>query len=103
LKGIVLIGHGSKLPYYIEVIELHKSRIEKLRIFDEVKIAYASIEPRVEEVVRGMKSDVVYLVPLFVSHGVHIQDIPRTLGLNDKGEFDGKRFYSANQLERIHS
>jgi sirohydrochlorin ferrochelatase len=98
-KGLVLIGHGSKLPYYIEVMELHKSRIEKLGIFNEVKIAYVSVEPHVDEVVRKMKSKRIYLVPLFISHGVHIEDIPKALGFSNKtsgiavasGEFEGKQ------------
>jgi len=99
MRGLVLIGHGSKLPYYKEVMEYHRERIEKLGMLDEVEIAFVARQrkPSVDEAVRKMKSDVVYLVPLFISYGVHTtEDIPKALGLESKlgvmeGEFEGKK------------
>lgn len=99
MRGLVLVGHGSKLPYYREIMEHHKERIEKLGMFDEVEIAFVARKrkPSVEDAIRKMKSDVIYLVPLFISYGVHTtEDIPSALGLESKlgvmeGEFDGKK------------
>jgi len=99
MRGLVLVWHGSKLPYYREIMEHHKERIEKLGMFDEVEIAFVARKrkPSVEDAVRKMKSDVIYLVPLFISYGVHTtEDIPGALGLESKlgvmeGEFDGKK------------
>jgi len=99
LKGLVIVGHGSKLPYYREVMEYHKERIELMEIFDEVEIAFAAHErkPAVDEVIRNMKSSVIYLVPFFMAYGVHTtEELPEILGFEFKegvieGEFDGKK------------
>jgi sirohydrochlorin ferrochelatase len=99
VRGLVIVGHGSKLPYYKEVMELHKERIEKTGLFDEVKLAFAAHnrKPTVDEVIREMKSDVIYVVPLFIAYGVHTtEELPEALGFESKtgvieGEFAGKR------------
>lgn len=82
VKGLVLVGHGSRLPHYIEVMDYHRERIEKMGIFGEVRLAFVYTEPHVDDVVREMKSREIYVVPVFISHGVHTtKDIPESLGL----------------------
>ena len=99
MKGLVIVGHGSQLPHYREVMEKHRKRIEKTGIFDEVKIAFAARKrkPSPDEAIREMKSDTIYVVPLFISSGLHVtEDLPEMLGFpkgsgKKEGVFDGKR------------
>ena len=99
MKGLVIVGHGSQLPHYREVMEKHRKRIEKAEIFDEVKIAFVARkrEPSPDDAIREMKSEVVYVVPLFISAGLHVtEDLPEMLGFQKgggrkEGEFDGKK------------
>jgi len=108
VRGLVIVGHGSKLPYYREVMELHKERIEKTGLFDEVRIAFAAHKrrPRVDEVIREMRSDVIYVVPLFIAYGVHTtEELPRDLGFEGKtgvveGEIEGKRVILCEPIGR---
>ena len=98
MKGIVIVGHGSQLPHYREVMELHRRRIEKSGIFDEVKIAFAARKrkPSPDEVIKEMKSETIYVVPLFISKGLHVtEDLPEILGFPKKegvkkARFEGK-------------
>ncbi|WP_456468059.1 sirohydrochlorin cobaltochelatase [Archaeoglobus sp.] len=98
-RGLIIVGHGSKLKHYREVIELHRKRIEKSGAFDDVRIAFAASgrEPSPDEVIRDMDCDIVYVVPLFISYGLHVtEDLPNILGFPKgegikEGEFDGKK------------
>ena len=98
-KGLVIVGHGSPLPHYAKVMELHRNRIRDFGIFDEVEIAYATgdREPNPLDVVKKMSSEVIYLVPLFLSNGLHVtKDLPAFFGLEEgEGikitEIDGKK------------
>ncbi len=98
-RGLVIVGHGSPLPHYARVMEKHRNRIASFGIFDEVEIAYATgdRDPNPMDAVRKMSSDVIYLVPLFLSNGLHVtKDLPAFFGLEEgEGvkvrEIDGKR------------
>ncbi len=98
-KGLVIVGHGSQLGHYREVMELHRKRIEESGAFDEVKIAFAARKrkPSPDEAIREMNCDIVYVVPLFISYGLHVtEDLPDILGFPrgqgmKEGEFDGKK------------
>ncbi len=98
-RGLVIVGHGSKLHYYREVMEFHRERIQKAGFFDEVELAFAAHgrKPTVDEVVKKMESEEIYLVPLFMAYGVHTaEELPELLGFEFKEgavelEMDGKR------------
>jgi len=98
-RGLVIVGHGSKLHYYREVMEFHRERIQKAGFFDEVELAFAAHgrKPTVDEVVKKMESEEIYLVPLFMAYGVHTaEELPELLGFEFKEgavelEIDGKR------------
>ncbi len=110
MKGLVLVGHGSRLPHYQDVMNYHKKRIESMGIFDEVRIAFVYTEPHVDDVVRKMESSEIYIVPVFISHGVHTtKDIPESLGMRGnadgewvegrvEGTFDGKKIILCNPI-----
>lgn len=99
MAGLVIVGHGSQLEHYREVMEKHKERIERTNLFDEVKIAFAARKrkPSPDEAIRSMKSDIVYVVPLFISYGLHVtEDLPEILGFpkgfgRKEGFFEGKK------------
>jgi len=75
--GLLLVGHGSRLPYNREVLEFHAERIERMRIFDEVKLGFLNQEPFADRVLNSMRSLRIYVVPVFISHGVHTtKDLP---------------------------
>jgi len=91
--ALVLIGHGSTLPYNKEVLEELGKRITKRRIFKAVRVAFMQLNsPSIEEVLRtlareGMK-DIVAL-PVFLADGAHtLEDIPKKLRISFEGEWE---------------
>ena len=88
--GLVLISHGSKLPYSKEISENLAEMLRKRSRFEIVEVGYLirnnptipeAIEKAVEE---GAKKLVV--IPLFMTHGLHTKnEIPEILGLDKKG------------------
>ncbi len=109
-KGMLLVGHGSKLPYNKELIETTAAMIAERSDDYLVKSGFMSINtPTVEEQLeafRGEDIDMLVVVPLFLAKGVHInKDIPGILGLAEgtrKGIFqvNGKEvpLYYANPI-----
>ncbi len=91
MKALILLGHGSKVPGFEEVMEYHKNRVEEMNIFDQIEIAYASTEPGIQEVVEKVSGEEVYIVPLFMAHGAHLEELPSLLGLEGrKGKYKDK-------------
>ncbi len=82
--AVVLIGHGSALPYNKEVLESLGKRLEKRGIYKAVRVAFMQLNsPGIEEVLRslardGMKNIVAQ--PVFLADGAHTkEDIPEKL------------------------
>jgi precorrin-8X/cobalt-precorrin-8 methylmutase len=87
--ALVLIGHGSKLPYNKENLEKLAEILRRKSRFTTVEISFMvrnkpSIPEAIDEIAkRGIKK--VVLVPAFLAAGVHTtQEIPEMIGL--KGE-----------------
>src|SRR3990170_3123045 len=87
--ALVLIGHGSKLPYNKENLEKLAEILRKKSRFKTVEVSFMvrnkpTIPEAIEEIVkRGVKK--IVLVPAFLAAGVHTtQEIPEMIGL--KGE-----------------
>jgi sirohydrochlorin ferrochelatase len=82
MRGVVIVGHGSKGEFFREVLETHRERIEKLKLFSEVKVGFiAEGEPKLEEVIPAMKSEKIFIVPLFISQGYHVsENLPEIIG-----------------------
>jgi sirohydrochlorin ferrochelatase len=88
--AVVLIGHGSKLPYDKEVLEELRGSLEMRGLFRAVKVAFLQLQsPSVEEVLRTLAQDgMKHIVaqPVFLADGVHTTvDIPKKL----KTAFEG--------------
>lgn len=92
-KGLLLIGHGSKLPFNKELIEETARIISKTDGGFIVKSGFMSINtPTVKEKLEEFRSeniDTLVIVPLFLAKGIHIlRDIPAILGL-EEGSYRG--------------
>ena len=87
---VVLIGHGSTLPYNKEVLEELRKRIEMRGVVKAARVAFMQLNsPSIEEVLRGLAEDGAKRIvaqPVFLADGVHTrEDIPEKL----KIAFDG--------------
>lgn len=88
--AVVLIGHGSKLPYGKDVLEELRRRIEMREIFKEVRVAFMQLNsPSIEETLRNLAKDGmknIVALPVFLADGAHTtEDIPEKL----KAAFEG--------------
>jgi sirohydrochlorin ferrochelatase len=93
-KGILLVGHGSKLPYNKELVEETASLIARHYPHFIVKCGFMNMNtPSIEDTLTEFKRepiDVLVVVPLFLAKGVHIlKDIPAIIGLPE-GEIRGQ-------------
>ena len=93
--GILLVGHGSKLPFNKDLVESTGKTIAERHPEYIVKCAFMEISsPGIRQCLdefRSEKIDVLVIVPLFLAKGVHIlKDIPELIGLPEgtkKGTF----------------
>jgi sirohydrochlorin cobalto/nickelchelatase len=88
--GILAIGHGSKLPYNKDVVTQIADYIAKRHTDVVIRAGFMeNSEPTLEEAIEGFSGTgvtKVAAVPVFLASGVHItRDIPRILGLDEKG------------------
>ena len=84
--GILVLGHGSSLPYNRELVE-SLARMIGASHSGPVRTAYLNMDkPGIPEGLRsfaGTKVTKIVALPLFLAHGVHTrQDIPRELGID---------------------
>jgi precorrin-8X/cobalt-precorrin-8 methylmutase len=87
--GLIIIGHGSKLPHNRETIEKLADILRKRGKFDIVEIAFMTRNkpgiPNVIEKVARQGTVKVVLIPTFLAHGVHTkQEIPEILKLKQE-------------------
>lgn len=93
-KGILLVGHGSKLPYNKELVEETAGLIAGRHPDFIVKCGFMNMNsPSIDDAMQEFRSeqiDLLVVVPLFLAKGVHIlKDIPAIIGL-DEGETRGQ-------------
>lgn len=83
---LIIIGHGSTTnPDSSEPTHLHADRIRAQKIFKEVRCAFWKEEPSLREVLYGITSREIYIVPNFISEGYFTQKvIPRELELQGR-------------------
>ncbi|MHC1626893.1 MAG: sirohydrochlorin nickelochelatase [Methanoculleaceae archaeon] len=100
-NGMLLVGHGSKLPYNKELIESVAKMVEERSSEFIVKPCFMSMNtPTIQEQLEELRKEDIerlVVVPLFLAHGMHTtRDIPGLLGLEEgqkRGEFmlDGNK------------
>jgi sirohydrochlorin cobaltochelatase len=93
--GMLLVGHGSTMPYNQELVERTAEFIKAKNAGYIVKCGFMNMnKPTIKESLeafRGEQIDALVVVPLFLAKGVHIEkDIPGEIGLAEgvkKGTF----------------
>ena len=94
-KGMLLVGHGSSMPYNQELIEKTAEFIKAKNTDYIVKCGFMNMnKPSIKESLEAFRQEPIealVVVPLFLAKGVHIEkDIPGEIGLPEgvkKGSF----------------
>jgi len=94
-KGMLLVGHGSTMPYNQDLVEKTAAMIKAGNTDFIVKCGFMNVnKPSIKESLDAFRNepiDVLVVVPLFLAKGVHIEkDIPGEIGLPEgtkKGSF----------------
>jgi len=86
--GLLVLGHGSTLPYNRDLVETLAQMIRKNHT-GPVRTAYLNMnQPDIPEGLRsfeGTSVKKIIALPLFLAHGVHTrEDIPRELGVDER-------------------
>ncbi len=87
--GLILIGHGSKLPHNRENLEKIADALRSRQKFKVVQIAFMirdspTIPEAIDDMAKQSVSKIV-LVPAFLAPGVHTtQEIPELIGVKEK-------------------
>lgn len=96
-KGMLLVGHGSTMPYNKELIESTGKLIAAQTSEFVVKCGFMNInKPSIKDSLAEFKKeniDVLVVVPLFLAKGVHIE---KTFPLRSA-------FLKAQRRVRLHS
>lgn len=86
--GLLVVGHGSSMPYNKELIEDVAARMAKKMPEAIVRVGFMNMnKPTIKDGLdgfsgTGVKKIVVF--PLFLAKGVHIkEDIPNLIGLRE--------------------
>ncbi|MBE7496510.1 MAG: hypothetical protein HS117_16320 [Verrucomicrobiaceae bacterium] len=82
--ALILVGHGSTVnPDSSAPTHLHADEIRRRGLFREVACCFWKEEPNMREVYEMVESEVVYIVPNFISEGYFCQQVlPRELRLD---------------------
>ncbi|MDI9617804.1 sirohydrochlorin nickelochelatase [Methanothermobacter sp.] len=111
--GVLLVGHGSRLPYGEEVIngiaDIYRKEADHPVAVGFMNISKPSIPEAINELA-AMGVEKIIVTPVFLAHGVHTKhDIPHILGLDngtehhhhhehehehEEFEFDGEIIYT---------
>jgi sirohydrochlorin cobalto/nickelchelatase len=94
-KGMLLVGHGSTMPYNQELVERTAEFIKAKNDSYIVKCGFMNMNrPTIKESLEEFRHEPIealVVVPLFLAKGVHIEkDIPGEIGLAEgvkKGSF----------------
>ncbi|MCP8306525.1 MAG: precorrin-8X methylmutase [archaeon] len=85
--GLVLIGHGSKLPYSKDTLEKLANMVQRMQKFKIVEVGFiVRNKPTLQEAIKnavdkGAKK--VVIIPIFLARGKHTEDdIPAILSSN---------------------
>jgi sirohydrochlorin cobalto/nickelchelatase len=94
-KGMLLVGHGSTMPYNKELVEKTAEFIKAKNSGYIVKCGFMNMnKPTIRDSLDAFRHEPIealVIVPLFLAKGVHIEkDIPGEIGLPEgvkKGSF----------------
>ncbi len=108
--GVLLVGHGSRLPYGKDVVS-QIANIYKTNEDYPVEVGFMNMsKPSIPEAVNKLAEkgvEKIIVTPVFLAHGVHTkQDIPRILGLNnghDTHEHEGSNEHEGHHHEEVET
>lgn len=85
--AVIVMGHGSKLPYNKQVASVNAQRLRDMG-YGDVRIGFNEFdEPKIEDVIIQMIDDgaeEIIALPLFISLGKHLtMDVPAKLGIEN--------------------
>lgn len=91
----MIIGHGSKLVYNKDIMNLQAGRLRDMG-FENIYIGFnETTYPSIEDALQKMIDDgidTVYAIPLFIASGIHLtRDVPGKLRIpenSDGGTFE---------------
>lgn len=92
-RGLLLLGHGSvRNPASSASILIHAERLKAAGRYHQVRVAFWKEEPPLARGLDGFDTDVVAIVPVFVSRGYFTEQvIPRELRIRGRaGRLDGR-------------
>ena len=106
-KGMLLVGHGSSLPYNKQLVEDTARLVSQKDPGYSVKCAFMNMNtPTIKEALEEFRKediDTVIVVPLFLARGVHInRDIPEVLGLPE-GSYRGSFQKNGSTIPLIYA
>jgi uroporphyrin-III C-methyltransferase len=86
--ALVLVGHGTRRhPQSRAATEQLADTLRRRRVAGDVAAAFLDDEPALDQVVASVRRPVVLVVPFLIGGGTHAQeDIPRLVGLSDRGD-----------------
>ncbi|NYB52893.1 MAG: sirohydrochlorin nickelochelatase [Methanobacteriaceae archaeon] len=91
--GVLLVGHGSRLPYGKDVLS-QIADIYRMQTEHPVEIGFMNMnKPSIPSSINKLAQmgvEKIVVTPVFLAHGVHTkQDIPHILGLNNGDDTQG--------------
>lgn len=106
-KGLLLIGHGSRLPYNKSLVEETARLMAAIDPQYIIRTAFMERDrPGIREALESFRNEeieMLVVVPLFLAKGVHIlEDIPSELGLKD-GERRGTFRTSRSEIPLVYA
>jgi len=92
-KGVLVIGHGSKMKHNMDLVVAMAKRLGARKEFGPVEAAFMQLnDPNIPTGVANMAArgvELLYVVPCFLATGIHTtEDIPGELGFK-KGQRSG--------------
>jgi sirohydrochlorin cobaltochelatase len=86
--AVVLLGHGTTLDEQSAApVYFHAAELRRENLFKDVREAFWKQEPRIGDVLAGLTTARVFIVPLFISEGHFSENVlPRALGFRAEGQ-----------------
>jgi sirohydrochlorin cobaltochelatase len=105
--GVLLVGHGSRLPYGKDVLsqiaDIYRKKSSYLVEIGFMNMSKPSIPAAINKLA-GEGVEKIIVTPVFLAHGVHTkQDIPRILGMDNGQEEQKHHHHPEGEHPHSHS
>ncbi|AXV37663.1 MAG: sirohydrochlorin nickelochelatase [Methanobacterium sp. BRmetb2] len=101
--GVLLVGHGSRLPYGKEVVtnlaQMYRENEDYLVEVGFMEMTKPTIPSAINKLAKNGVEKII-VTPVFLAHGVHTKhDIPHILGLDNGHEHSHKHSHRHDEEE----